>query len=749
MKNLGLKSSLICLLIFNVCRAQVVFTGTIMPRGDSLLPAYISLPELHKTTVANSHGEFSMMALPEGVFNIVVLRPGYKAYSGKVTLGKQQPGFFLEMKEAAGNLQEVVVLGEQQSNAGKTANSIEVMPAAVMRQQGAMNLSDALAKLPGISQLSTGAGISKPVIRGLYGNRIQTVLLGIRFDNQQWQDEHGLGLTDLGIDRVEVIKGTATLFYGSEAMGGVVNIINEKPAHDNKLQADLNTRYFSNTNGYGIDAAVKKSYKNFYFIVRAGQESHGDYSDGNKRRILNSRFQSNGAKATLGFRRGFWASENNYLFGQSYFGFLMDAYQQYEKSDTRWSRDFSRPHHAVLIHIFSSQNTFALRASKLKLNVGAHWNNRDEQEGSSGISLSMFLQTYALMGQWQKQLAPGLELVIGSQNQYQINTNNGSRIIVPDAKLAESSLFAYIKKEKERYAIEGGLRYDLKNIVTDRTGTLNNGDPFSPGYTVVPVSRIYNVVNGSFGASFFDSRHYILKANISSGYRAPNLAELSSNGLHEGSVRYEVGNVNLKTEQNLCGNVYAELYNTSISIYADAYINHFLNYIYLQRDSAKYIGFSVYKYIQNNADIKGLEGGIKLRPAFYKPLNFRVAYSGINGRTEKGEDLPFIPAQKLSYELKLQKGVWNQTRNLFVSFNFVQVLVQNKPGPFETATPAYHLLNVSAGGEHYMGANKLVFSVAVNNITNEVYYDHLSRFKNFGINNMGRNMALQLKYQFN
>ncbi len=719
-----------------------------MPRGDSLLPAYISFPELHKTTSTNAQGVFSLMALPEGVFNIAVVRPGYEAYSSKVTLGKEQPGFFLEMKQNSAQLQEVVILGEQQSNAGKTANNIETLPVQVMRQQGAMNLSDALARLPGISQLSTGTGISKPVIRGLFGNRIQTVLLGIRFDNQQWQDEHGLGLTDTGVDRVEVIKGPATLFYGSEAMGGVVNIINEKPAPVNRLRADVTTRYFSNTIGYGIDAGVKKSYQNFYFAVRAGQESHGDYSDGNKHRILNSRFQSNVVKATLGFRKGRWTSDNNYLFGQSFFGFLMDAYQQYEKSDARWSRDFSRPHHAVLVNIFSSQNTFAFKASKLKLNVGAHWNNRDEQEGSSGISLSMFLQTYALMAQWQKQLAPGLELVIGSQNQYQVNTNNGSRIIVPDANLAESSVFTYIKHEKERYAIEGGLRYDLKNIATQPTGILNNGNPYTPGYTVVPVNRIYNVVNGSFGTSFFDSRHYILKTNISSGYRAPNLAELSSNGLHEGSVRYEVGNVNLKTEQNLCGNVYAELYNSSVSIYADAYLNHFLNYIYLHRDSAKYIGFAVYNYVQNNADIKGLEGGLKLRPCFFKPLTMKVSYAGIDGRTGKGEYLPFIPAQKMNYEIKWQKSVWRQTRNMFLSVNFVQVLAQNKAGPFETTTPAYHLLNMSAGAEQYIKGNSLIFSVAVNNLTNEVYYDHLSRFKYFGIYNIGRNMALQLKYQF-
>src|SRR5204863_294279 len=137
-------------------------------------------------------------------------------------------------------LKEVVISGIRSSTANETSMNIQSLSAQKIRQSGALNISDALSKLPGISQLNTGPAISKPVIRGLSGNRVLAVLSGLKFDNQQWQDEHGLGLTDVGIDRIEVIKGPASLLYGSEAIGGILNIIEELPNPPGEKTADMN-----------------------------------------------------------------------------------------------------------------------------------------------------------------------------------------------------------------------------------------------------------------------------------------------------------------------------------------------------------------------------------------------------------------------------------------------------------------------------------------------------------------------------
>ncbi len=721
----------------NFLAAQNKLSGTISNSGNNKAIAFaiVNIPALNIQTETDSAGNFSFTNIPKGYHQLQAIKFGYTHFTTMFFMSDSSLVKNIELKQDPNYLDEIVVYGNEESKRSETANTIDVLDVKSMRELGALSLSDGIAKLPGVNQLNTGAGISKPVIRGLFGNRIQTVLLGMRFDNQQWQDEHGLGLTDIGVDRIEIIKGPSSLFYGSEAMGGVLNIINEKNAPVGKTQADVAGRFFSNTYGYGIDAGVKRSTQKINWALRFGNESHADYSDGNNNRILNSRFGGYVGKASLSFKRKRWINENNYLFAKNDFGFLMDAYQVFDKPDDRLARSFERPHHTVLINMFTTQNTFILNASKLKVDLGFHSNNRQEQEGAGGISLDMILNTYTAKINWTKNFNASTELVIGSQNQFQTNVNVGSRIIVPNAYLFESSLFTYLKKQFKYAVLEGGVRYDYKIIETLETGVLNNGSAYNPGTNVVAVNKNYNTVNGAIGVSIFDAKQINIKLNASSGYRGPNLAELSSNGLHEGSLRYELGNVNLKVEQNFCADIYAEYYNKNFTIFGTAYINHFLNYIYLQPSNDDYLGFRIYNYIQKDAMLKGAE--------------IQSTYSGIVGTTSNGEYLPFIPAQKINNELKLKANTVGKLKNSFIGIGYTYVWAQNTPNQFETRTDAYDLVNASIGTEIHGVKNKLLISLSGNNLLNNVYYDHLSRFKYFGIYNIGRSISLNLKFQFN
>src|SRR5690349_12404199 len=209
-------------------------------------------------------------------------------------------------------LKEVVVSGIRTSLVKETSFNIQSLSAGKIKQSGALNISDALSKLPGISQLTTGPAITKPVIRGLYGNRVLAVLSGLKFDNQQWQDEHGLGLTDVGIDRIEVIKGPASLLYGSEAIGGILNIIEELPNRPAEKTADMNVGLFSNTYGLSFDAGLKSATQKRNWGLRVGLNSNADYSDGNNTRIQNSRFAGYYVKGSYGFIKNRWTSSNHF-----------------------------------------------------------------------------------------------------------------------------------------------------------------------------------------------------------------------------------------------------------------------------------------------------------------------------------------------------------------------------------------------------------------------------------------------------
>jgi iron complex outermembrane receptor protein len=320
---------------------------------------------------------------------------------------------------------------------------------------------------------------------------------------------------------------------------------------------------------------------------------------------------------------------------------------------------------------------------------------------------------------------------------------------VPNANLFETSLFTYLKKHFKYAVIEGGIRYDYKIIETLPTGVLNSGSAYNPGVNIIPVNNNYNTVNGALGASIFDTKHVNIKLNASSGYRGPNLAELSSNGLHEGSLRYELGNVNLKLEQNICTDVYAEYYNNQFTLFGAAYINHFFNYIYLQPSNDDYLGFRIYNYVQKDATLKGAEGGIKIHPSNLKFLLIQSTYSGIVGKTNNNEYLPFIPAQKINNEIKIKSDKIGKLSNSFMLVGYTYVWAQNTPNQFETSTKGYDLVNASIGTELHGVKNNFIISLCGNNLLNKAYYDHLSRFKYFGIYNIGRSISLNLKFQFN
>lgn len=730
-----------------IAGAQFNIKGTVFEdsTGVPIAGANLYLSDLNIGAVSAVNGDFEIKNAPKGKFLLSVSTIGYATKIIKVEFPSElNLNIYLEPRTVV--VPEVVVFGHSSSSSKESPNTIQPISSRTMQENGAMNLSDGIAKIPGISQLTTGAGISKPVIRGLYGNRIQTVMLGLRFDNQQWQDEHGMGLNDFGIDRVEVIKGAASLLYGSEAMGGVIHIIEEKPSPVGRTTGDVNSKFFSNTNGYSLDAGIKKSTEKLSWRIRLGTESHADYKDGNATRILNSRYGGYFAKASLGIKRKSWVSQNHYFFSWSNYGFLMDTIQLYDTPDPRNSRSFDRPHHTVFLNVFSSNNYITLPHSTLRINAGFQVNNRQEQEGGNKISLDMMMNTSTLNAIWTKNIGRS-ELSVGTQDFFQTNRNFGSRMIIPNANLFESSIYGYWKTLYEYVSLEGGIRYDARFIESLPTLGLNvaNG---GPGNDIHPFSRWLSSLNGALGLSLFDEKHWNVKANLTTGYRSANLAEFSSNGLHEGTVRYEIGNINLNIEQNLCADIFASYQNKHVTISGSGFYNRFLNYIYLAPTNTEYLGFQIFNYVQNDAFLYGTEANFILHPHKWKGFQFENNYSIVRGEIANGEYLPFIPAGKFGSAISYKSENKEKKRSWFIRGGGNYVLEQNHPGAFETSTGDYFLINAGGGFSFEKGNKEYRISIVGNNLSNQVYYDHLSRFKYFGIYNIGRNININFKISF-
>lgn len=730
-----------------VGKSQNTFHGQILDRSDSTpVPfAVIYLPDINTGTSCDSLGKFEIANVPGTTQKVIVTRIGYEPVTVYVNTNLSE--VFIYLQKGAAELDPILVVGTQTELKDHSVTQVQSIDQHDLRSNGALSISDGVARLPGVTQLTTGAGISKPVIRGLYGNRIQSIVMGIRFDNQQWQDEHGLGLQDIGVSEVEVIKGPLALVYGSEAMGGVLNIIEEHPAPAHSTLGDFSFRGFSNTLGLAADAGIQHNNGKFYWRLRAGSESHADYLDGNNNVVWNSRFDGHVAKASLGWNLKNWSCQNNYLFSKSDFGFIMDTGNVF--TDNRYARNFDNPHHTVYINLFTSQNSFFFTNSILRVNFGGHLNRRMEDEGGSGVSLDMQLLTAFIHVQYEKPLNRFLRLLTGIQSQFQNNVNYGFRVIVPNANLFEASGYAYLKYEsqqtdKRHLIAEGGLRYDLRHIETFTVYT-----QAIQAYYIPPVTQFYNVVNGSAGVSVPFGESFTLKVNTTSGYRTPNLAELQSNGVHEGTLRYEVGDPAMKIEQNICAEAALEYEHGGLRLSATTFSNYFRNYIYLVPTDEDWFGFRIYKFIQTDAVLQGAECSIEYSPEIISGFNFAANYSLIRATTGEGNYLPFIPADRLDGSVRYTLNDHGKWKGIYFRAGVQYYFPQNRPAQFESSTADYGLADAGAGLTRSLQKNRSIeLDLGCNNLLNKVYYDHLSRFKEFGIYNMGRNITLNFKYNW-
>ena len=634
-----------------------------------------------------------------------------------------------------------VYITETKPSFNTTSKDIIAITNTEMKERGAQTLSDAIATLPGVSQLTTGA-ISKPVIRGVYGNRIQINVAGIHLEDQEWEDEHGLGISDVGIERVELIKGPASLMFGSNAMGGVINIIEEDLPEPGQTRQNLNLKLFSNTYGVGLDYGYKETRKNS-FLFRAGLENHADYSDGSGERVPNTRFALYNLNLGYVIRHDHWKSDNRLMTAFNQFGFISDTSDIMETEDEpRLSRKFDEAHHSVFFTMFSSVNTVQMNENTaLNITLGVQNNHRQEQERGNHVDLDLLLNTITLNSSVSKHLNNNWNWTNGIAGMFQKNKNLGSRIIVPDASIVEGSAYSYIKNQHEWGKLKGffetGLRYDHRQITTYQTGSFN-----TPTSAIPPFDKGFNVVNGSLGESLI-IKDLVLKLDIGSGFRAGNLAELSANGLHEGTPNWYIGDPDLKIEQCLNADISASWQYKGFLLSGSIFHNRFRNYIYLQPTDEEYFGFNIYRFEQTDAILQGFEAGLSYENEH--GFNIALDYSFLDAKRTDGSWLPMMPANRLlinaKYFLPVKNDQWQDPYFLF-GVNYCEA--QNHTDIFEETTPSYLLFNAGAGVSY----RSLRFILTCRNLTNQLYYDHLSRLKYYDMYDMGRNFVLNVGWQF-
>ena len=652
-----------------------------------------------------------------------------------VTVSTKEPTFNTIMEESVTHMDEVIVSTVFNKLQSQNVMKVEHQNLKALQQKGSATLIEGLATIPGVAQVSTGTSIGKPVIRGLSGNRVLVYSQGVRLENQQFGEEHGLGLNDSGIESVEVIKGPASLLYGSDALGGVLYFNPEKFAAAKEWKTDFGQRFFSNTLGSNTTLGVKTSSENWKFLIRGAYNSHADYQLPNHDRVTNTRFNETDLKAGIGYSNSSFSSVLRYNFN------LLDLGIPEEGIATQsTSHNTQFPRQGVDNHIVSWHNTFYFKNSKIDADLGYIYNDRSEFEDSSEAVLHMKLKTVNYDVKFYLPKTKKLETIIGVQGMHQTNTNWGEELLIPNAVTNDFGIFSTSNYEWGKNVLQAGIRFDTRNVATENHGIIGNEGYFAA------IDKSFKSFNTSLGYKTDLAKDFTLRLNLASGFRAPNLAELTSNGVHEGSNRYEIGNADLDNEQNFQADLNLEYKSSHFEWFANGFYNHINNYIFIAPNGNVIDGNNVYDYVQADAKLYGGEAGIHFHPHPLDWLHFTSSFETVIGKKDNGNDLPLIPAQKWNNIFRGEFQIKNWWKEGFATLNIESTLAQNNIGEFETKTKNYTLINLGLGGKIIWGKNSFNLNLNANNLFNKTYVSHLSRLKTDGIPNIGRNIVLGINF---
>lgn len=628
-------------------------------------------------------------------------------------------------------------------------------------------LMQQLALLPSVSSISSGSNINKPVIRGLSFNHVQLFAMGTRIDNQTWDDRHDIGLAETGFDNVEVISGPAALLYGPNAMGGAILFHETVPGVNEKLNGYGQLSFFGNSLGGNVKAGVREGKEHLYYSLNAEYDMHANYVQGKKDEengaaeedkplAGNSKFTDLAFKGMIGTRNENSQHQFNYSLYQQQLGIIEDESGN-GTSQPEEERDYEMeaPYQDVTTHILSTENTWKTKQGDLVVNAAYQYNHRLEYEPgdqpkSKELGVGLNLSTITADIQWQHGKTSSSGYTFGIQASYQNNKNIGNAILVPDAHISTVGAFALGHLTIGKLNLLAGARVDVHQLKMFKTDS-NEPDTLVPPIPEPEQELTKNFTPFSFsaGAVYHLTDQFSVKLNVATGYTAPNYAQLTAFGKHEGTYRFEVGNNNLDKEQNTEADLTFLYENENISASLNGYTNNIHNYIYITPTADSVGGLKIYDWTQHNATINGIELGFNLHPVTAKWFEGSIHAGLLSGKLSNGGGyLPYIPATKVITDLtfKSESARW---KNMYATLRVSAYGSQNNVAEFEEPTDGYVLTDLYIGATPSLGKNnRWGVTVFCTNLFNVGYFSHLSLIKAIDVFEPGRNIGAQLRYSF-
>lgn len=647
------------------------------------------------------------------------------------------------------NLNELVVTGVTGDTKLKNSTApISIISNKDLRQTTSTNIIDAIAHQPGMAQITTGGGISKPIIRGLGYNRIIVMNEGVRQEGQQWGDEHGIEVDPQIVSSVEILKGPASLMYGSDAMAGVVILHSAPTLPEGEMRANVSTEYQTNNGLFDYSLNFAGNQKGFVWDARFSDKMARAYKNKVDGYVPGSQFKERAGRLMLGLNKRWGHAHLTWTaFHQT------PSIIEGERDETTGElvcnsdkvKTYSKalPFQEVKHYKAVLDNSFNLPKGWLKAIIGYQQNRRQEfEESEDEYELFFKLHTLTYDVRYLSQEFSGWKVAGGVNGMWQQSQNLGEESLIPEYKLFDIGGYATLSKSLGKWTLNGGLRFDNRHLNFH--------------------SRDFSGLSGSIGAVCNISEHFNLRLNMARGFRAPNMSELGSDGVHEGTLRYELGNPDLKPEYSWQADLGLDFTSQYISAQVALFANRIENYIFAKRiDLVMEEGLRTYEYTQGDARLLGFEAGIDFHPIHC--IHFENTFSLVDARQlhqpEDTKYLPMTPAPRWTSELKYELTHHSHfaLNNAYAALGLECNLAQNhyyKADDTETRTPSYTLLSFSIGSDLNIHKKKVAeISVTAENLLNRAYQNHLSRLKytdmnnvtgQQGVFNMGRNIVFKV-----
>ncbi len=728
----------------------------------------VVLPELDRGTLTDSDGRYHLEGLPLDSVLVEFRFIGFEPVSRRVRIAQGENELHAVLSETTYGLREAVVSAESQADVmlTRSTRSVAVLDTRELEDMRGQTLGGMLAELPGVTSLTTGPSISKPVIRGLHSQRIVVVNAGVQQEGQQWGGEHAPEIDPFSAGRIEVIRGAAGVEYGVGAIGGVVRIEPEELPFGGPISGSVSINAFSNNRHGALSAAVGRGQgANWAWRLQGSARKAGD-SRTPDHVIGNSGFQETDVAGTLGWHRGqsgFRLHASHFgttlgLFTGAHIGNFDDLMRAIERGqpavDFDFTFDIDAPKQEIRHDLVSlSAHTGLPSGDWLEVQTGFQSNRRAEFDAHRRFgdpdedpAFSLDLRSWSADARVRQRPRGNITGNVGATVTTQGNKNGESGFLIPNFRSTTVSGFIHEMWVTDKLTLDTGLRYDYRWQRAFPKENLSSG-PF------VPRTTTYSDVSAVLGVIWRPLPHWSIASNVGRAWRPPGINELYNFGVHHGTAQFETGNPDLREERSL--NVDATVRHVSerLTLELSAYRNAMDGFIFLFPENEPRVTirgtFPAFRYVQRDVVLRGLDGFVDAK--LIGRLRGHASTSIVRGsETDTNLDLIDMPADRIraGLEWAFRDRPWLDGAAIHADVESV-ARQDHFPEGVDFAPPpdGYTLVHIGSSGTWTRGSVPITFSLDINNVFDVAYRDYLSRFRYF-IDDPGRNVSVRVHIPF-